>query len=364
MKSSETKRVLVAGASGGVGQFICREVVRLFSPHSLVVGDYKIERGRKFAKSLGEAVNTRYVDVNNRESLNEALDGIDAVIVATQPKVPHIHSVCVAHRIPCLDITVQPEFIARVKKLDSRAVSQDTLLIIMAGLFPGLSGIMVKHAVETMPHVSSIDVGLLQNTQATTGTMGIADMLGLFAQPVLFNKEGKHQSMPGFTVTRRMVYPEPFGQKIQRLVNFVEAAVISETCNVCDVNYWTSFDKTYFNGFLVLLKKIGFLKLFNRSKTRVKLARVINLSKKGSRSQPETTSVIVEVSGHKQDKPCTTLLSLIAPSDYGTTAMSVVAMTKLILSQQVSARGVRYPLEVFPLDLLMDTINCDQLKIH
>jgi hypothetical protein len=49
---------------------------------------------------------------------------------------------------------------------------------------------MAKYACEICQNVESIDVAMLQNTNASAGPTGIADMLGLFAQPVTFRKDG------------------------------------------------------------------------------------------------------------------------------------------------------------------------------
>ena len=62
--------------------------------------------------------------------------------------------------------------------------------------------------------------------------------------------------------------------------------------------------------------------------------------------------------------PLTRCLSLVGPSDYGTTAMSVVSMAKLLLENRVEATGVRFPMEVFTLDALVNAMDCDEVTLH
>jgi len=363
MLSSDMKHILVVGGTGGVGKLISREIIRLFGPGSLIVGDYKMERAEEFAGSLEGQVVSRYVDVHDRESIPKALKDIHAVIVAARQKDPIIQSICMEHQVPCLDITAYPEFVTKVRALNSQALSSQTPLIIMAGLFPGLSGIMAKEAAERLDQVSAIDVGLMQSTQGSVGATGLTDMLDWFSQPVIFRKEGKQHFMPGFSMKRSFIYPDIFGEQKQRLVSFHEASVVSEKLAVSDVNYWTSFDQASFNLLLSFLKKTGFLKLFHFQTTRMNLGKMVNFFKSAGKPKPETIAVTVEVSGQKEGKPHDSQISIIAPSDYGATAMSAVAMTKLLLQKRVTCKGACFPLEVFPLDLLLETMDCNDIKL-
>ncbi len=365
MAGSDPRSILVLGATGGVGRFVCEEVIRLFGPTSLVVGDYRPDRGQQYARALGGEVSSECVDIADRASLEKAMTGgPDAVIVAVQQTEPLVQSVCLTRGIPCLDVTVSADFLEKARRLDSLPEAGHAASIIMAGLIPGLSGMMAKHLVESLEEVSTIDVGLLQSADGSAGVTGIADMLGVFAQPVRFRVNGAEHSRPGFSVKREMMFPEPFGNRAQRLINWIEAALVAEQCNVHDVNYWTSFDKAGFERLIVLLKKIGFLGLFNRESTRKRLARMIALSKGNKRPESETIALSVVATGKQDGSACTRCLCVVGPSDYGTTAMSVVAMTKLLLEGSVKATGVRVPMEVFPLDPLVEAMNCEEVKLH
>ena len=167
-----------------------------------------------------------------------------------------------------------------------------------------------------------------------------------------------------FTVKREMKYPEPFGARPQRLINWIEVSVVSEKCGVQDVNYWSGFDEASFELLLACLKKIGFLGLFNMETTRKGLARLIVRMKGGKRPESETIALTVEVEGRKDGSPVTRCLSIVGPSDYGATAMCVVGMTKLLLEGRVEVSGTRVPLEVFPFDALVEAMDCEDVRVH
>lgn len=362
----EQRHILVIGATGGVGQRICREIVRLFGSSALLVGDHKSGRGKAFANALGADVRFQVVNILDHESIVKALAEVDAVIVAVPQPEAVVQSLCISRRIPCLDVTVQPDLIAKVKQLDDEAVANETVALMTAGFFPGLSGLLVKDAVNSLTRVFSIDVGLLQNANASAGVTGVADMLGMYAQSVPYRKDDETTVVPGFRVTRTLMYPVPFGQKVQRLVNFVEASLIAEKLHIHNINYWTGSDKAGLDAFIVLLNTIGLLKFFNVPEIRMKCAKILHtLMRLGIReSQPETTAISIAVSGQREGRLVTIKRSLTAPSDYGTTAMSAAAMTKLILDHRVNRYGVLFPFEVFPLQVVVETMKCNDVKIY
>jgi hypothetical protein len=88
------------------------------------------------------------------------------------------------------------------------------------------------------------------------------------------------------------------------------------------------------------------------------------MAKQGNRSASETIALTVEVAGRVDGSPRTHCLSLVGPSDYGTTAMSVVSMAKLLLENRVEDTGIRLPMEVFTLDSLVKAMDCDEVTLH
>jgi len=353
--------ILVIGASGGLGQHICREVIRQFGPGAPLVGDYKPERGRETADRLGAGATLSQVDANNRQSLRTAVKDASAVIVSAQQQAPLAQTACLEAGIPCLDVTVQPDFIAQVQQLDAQAQVARTSLVVMAGLFPGLSGVMARRAAEMLDQVDSLDVALCQNSQSSAGATGIADMLGLFAQPVKFRANGREETVPGFTRKRAFLYPPPLGEKTHRLVNFIEAQVISQALGIPDVNFWTGYDRPGFDRLLAALNKLKILALFNRPGLRMKLARVIDAGMRASKPAAEICAVVAQAAGVKDGRPQLARVSILAPSDYGTTAMSVVAMANLLLAGEITAPGVHHPAQIFTLEQLLR--HSDQVEL-
>jgi len=354
--------ILVVGSAGGVGRRVCAEVERQCGPGSLVLGDYRLDRAESQAQEHPGAT-ARHVDLRDTSSLVNALDpALSAVIVCPRQERPEVQRMCVERRVPCLDVTIEPEFIAHVHALDARARETGTPLLTMAGMWPGLSGLMAVRAVGMLDRVDRVDLALCQSTQSKVGPEGIADMMGSFAKPVVERSGGRARQVPGFSVKRRIVYPEPFGSRSHRLVDFVEAGVLPEALGVAEVQTWSGFDSAAFQALLSLLRRAGVLGLFRREGIGRRLARLVNAAKELGPDRPEPIALVVEARSEGDGRARVARLSLTGPSDYGVTAMSAVAMARL-LAGRAEAAGAGHPLRLFDLREVIEAIDHPELKL-
>jgi saccharopine dehydrogenase-like NADP-dependent oxidoreductase len=353
--------MLVIGSAGGVGRRVCAEVARQCNSHALVLGDYRQERAESQANSHPGAT-VRRVDLRDSACLESVLDpALSAVIVCSRQDRPEVQRICVERGIPCLDVTIEPEFIAEVHSLDSRARETGTPLLTMAGMWPGLSGLMAARAAGMLDRVERIDLALCQSTQSQVGPEGIADMMGSFAKPVVERGGGRVRQVPGFSVKRQIAYPEPFGTRSHRLVDFVERGVLAEALGVAEVRTWTGFDSAAFQALVSLLRRAGLLGLFRREGTGLRLARFVNAMKGLGPSGPEPVAVVAEARGDLGGRAQEVRLSLQGPSDYGVTAMSAVAMARL-LRDRADAAGAGHPLRIFDLGEVIEAIGHSEVR--
>ncbi len=355
-------RILVIGSAGGVGRQVCAEVERQCGPGSLVLGDYRLERAESQAREHPGAT-VRRVDLKDTACLESALvSPLSAVIVCPLQERPEVQRICVERGISCLDVTIEPEFIAQVHSLDARARETGTPLLTMAGMWPGLSGLMAVRAAGMLDRVDRVDLALCQSTQSKAGPEGIADMMGCFAKPVLERSGGQARVVPGFSVKRRITYPEPFGSRSHRLVDFVEAGVLAEALGIAEVRTWTGFDGAAFQALVSFLRRVGFLGLFRRKGTGLRLARLVNAVKGIGPEGPEPIALVIEASGEQGGRAQLARLSLQGPSDYGVTAMCAVAMARL-LTDRAEAAGAGHPLRLFDLREVIEAIDHPEMKL-
>lgn len=363
-RSEEQGKLLVVGSSGGVGRVICTEVARQFGSRALVLGDYKLPRAQARAASFPGA-EARRVDVTNEESIQAAIrPELSAVIVCAVQDHPLVQRACIDNGVPCLDVAIDPAFVNKILSLNGDAHTAMTPIVAMAGLWPGLSGLMAKHAVSQLDHTGSVDLALCQSAWSNVGPSGIADMVRAFAQPVTFNQEGETRTVPGFRIQRRVDYPEPFGTRTHRLVHFAEAPLLSDALNIPLPNMWTGFDNIALDTLAAALGRVGFLHLFNKQDTGMRLARIINTVKRSGPARPEPIAIVVEAKGQRAGKPHTLRLTATGPSDYGATALCIVAMAKTLAARDTPRTGAAHPLDFFNLYDLVEVIDHPALTLR
>jgi hypothetical protein len=380
-------KILVVGGTGAVGSHICREVVRTLGPQTLVVGDYNLERGREFARNISESCEVAELDVSDRRSVERATEGADAVIIAVRQVEPVVQTVCTERGIHSVDIVpdtplarsiLSPERGDVGRPGNDRRSGIDGLPdrdgqrlcgVVAAGLIPGLSGLMARRVIEKSlatggdstaesrppgggPTGPVVHVSLLQRKNGTAGAAGIADMLGLFTRPV----QHDGHSVRGFTAKRTTPFPRPFGHRPVRLVAFPEAGNVRDHFGVDRVHYWTAFDNEPFNKTIGTLNRLGVLNRFCTPGGGLRLASLLARGKQTPDDRDETVALVAQAGDFA--------VSLTVPSDYGGTAMAVVAMTRALLSRGTPDYGVTVPFQLFTLEQILGLVDSPEIRVE
>ncbi|PEA54490.1 hypothetical protein CON64_12980 [Bacillus pseudomycoides] len=159
------QKVMVVGASGVLGRLVCIELLRVFDNQvTLVVTDYKEERGKKLAESIDGEVTFKHLDVTNIGSVTKTIKDVDLVVVVVKQQHPYIQKACIDNRIVCIDVTPFSNFVEKVKLLHQDAERNDASSIVMSGFFPGLSGLMVNKAVSDYHTTTMVTAALAKVT--------------------------------------------------------------------------------------------------------------------------------------------------------------------------------------------------------
>lgn len=334
--------ILVIGASGVLGQLVCREMMRKSEEVHVIVSDYKVDRGRKTAALIPDG-EFRQADARNRESIRSALFGVDAVIVVAKQEKPLVQQVCIECNVACVDVTTEAAFVSKLRELDS----PNTASIVMAGFIPGLSGLMVKEAVETMEELEEVNVALLQSTNAQAGATGVSDMLHIVAE----NVEGK----AGFKEMRQIAFGSSRFEKKVRKIEHAERKCIAEAMNLPKLHYWTAWDEDSFNKKISLLKKLGLLRWLANQKGLIEKIVTHNPN------HNEKAYLTVEASGSIDGRSQVKSWRVSVVSDYETTAMVAVALAKIVLKNDI--KGIHYPFEITNLNEVIKTIHSEHIEL-
>lgn len=196
-------RVVVAGASGELGRSVCRMLRRAIPGAELVAGDHLPDRVDRTVDRVGADAGVR-LDVRSEDSLRAGLDGCGLVVVAAPQREPFVQRVALDAGVHSVDVGALREPAVGIVRLDGDARRSGVAAVAMAGLFPGLSGLLAADLAGGGPDVELVEVALRQSVNGRAGHAGVVDMLRLIAAPA---PPGRSRA-PGPGGLREVDHPE------------------------------------------------------------------------------------------------------------------------------------------------------------
>ncbi|MGB0521781.1 MAG: saccharopine dehydrogenase NADP-binding domain-containing protein [Flammeovirgaceae bacterium] len=345
-------KILVIGSAGVLGKLICKRVIQVFGKDALVIADYLPKRLIKLRLALNlPKTQQKLIHTAKAEDIRTHITEMQLVIVAFQQEYPLVQKICIEEKVSCVDVSIKLDFIEEALRLQQDAQEAGVTCLLTAGLFPGLSGLMVKKSILHFDTPHSVDVGLCRPANRISGKMGLADLLELLSQPVLFRSNGSSRVVQGFSMKRTIPYLAPIGKKKHRLINAAETEILTNKLNIPKLNFWTGFDRKGFDKFVSVLRNIRILNIFRNGKYRKSLGQFF--SKERGQDHPAGLTVVSR--GYSKGQKIEAYLSLIAASDYLGTAACAVSFAKTLLENDALPKGIYFPFELFELqDVLKD----------
>jgi hypothetical protein len=109
--------------------------------------------------------------------------GLDAVINAAPLRDAAFHRLALDSGCHVIDVTIDLGLIQEMLALDAVARQQGRCLVAMAGLSPGLTGLLAREMLTRFTSAEYVQVSLLQNTAGTAGEQGTREMIDLLTRP-------------------------------------------------------------------------------------------------------------------------------------------------------------------------------------
>lgn len=353
--TSTAPRIVVAGASGALGRVVCRAVLDLIPGADLVVGDRREERGARTAQSVGARSAVR-LDTDDPDSVRIALAGASLVIVTQPQDEPVLQRGSLAAGAHCVDVTTDPALTAQVRPLDAPARAAGLASVAMAGLFPGLSGLLAAHVAGQLDQVERVWVGLRQSANAEVGRTGIVEMLHLLAAPVPAGSGRVPRHVLGGVRMRPIAYPE--GTILGEHLNVVGEHMgalgghPAGPAATPAVRYATGWDAPALIWVVGALARLRLLRPLTPA-----LARLVRYDP----GQPQDVELEVRALGRTGDRTTVRSAHLAADSDYGATAVAAAAIGALALDGAVRGAGV--PMELMSWGDLLPRLDHDVVRV-
>ncbi|MCJ7433017.1 MAG: hypothetical protein MUO77_05970, partial [Anaerolineales bacterium] len=352
-------KIIVFGSSGILGRLILTQVRSQFGDESAIMSDYDRGRAESTTNSLQLKTNPRIIDVHDLSSIRSNLDHVDAAIIATKQHEPLLQHECITRGIVTVDVTVFQAFVQQVQTFHHLAQQYAVPTLVMAGYFPGLSGIAVHHLINSFDVPHEIDVSLLQHSQGSSGKYGFVDMLRILQSEIPVNT-GK---LKGFTAKKAFYHHDYQTEFTQYRIHSDEADILNDVFHV-DVKYYTGWENKYFNHLIKFLNRTGLSHVLVNHPLGQKLASLLHPPKAYEKTHQENTSLTITGRGQCNGESVEKTVYINAKADYLATAIAATTMLRLILEKREQFKGgIFLPYQLFDLKMLKEHMLSSEIDI-
>jgi hypothetical protein len=228
-----TASVLLLGGAGVFGSRIARLLARDGDAEILIAGR-GVERAEALATELRrQGARSRAIAVDRDRDLGAVLQRQRPTLLidASGPfqdcddGVPRL---CIAHRVPYLDIADGRAFVAGIGALD--AAARDTGIPVLSGAstVPCLSSAVVAELARDLDTLESIQSWISPGNRAPRGLSVIRGVLAGAGQPMLWRQGGAVRVVHGWQDLRRVTLPE-LGRRWVSACDVPDLALFPET---------------------------------------------------------------------------------------------------------------------------------------
>jgi len=342
-------RILVLGY-GNIGSVIARDIAESMPSVEVVIAGRSRSRAEEIATTIDrDNVSWIQLDASNRHKLVDACDGFGLVVGALPGEVGYQSiKACIDAKVDMVDVSYMPEDPLMLSEDATRA---GVTIIPDCGVAPGLSNILVGHAISKLDQVEVVHImvgGLPEETVPPLGyvvTWSVEDLVEEYTREAEIVKDGKVIKVEALSGLEEVEFPG-----VGKLEAFYTDGLRTLLHTVKGVE--SMWEKTLrYPGHVEKIKLLKTLSFFDEEPVAVENTRVsprrltIKLLEKKLR-RPEIKDVIimsVEVSGVKKGLRNRCLYHLLDRYDeeHGVTAMArTTAYTASVIAQLAARKAI------------------------
>ena len=350
-------RVLVLGC-GRMGSAAAEDLSNSLGHAEIVVADRNLATAKDVVKRIGKGnLSCLQLDAAKKEMLVDALNNFDLVLGFLPPKLGfHLMEACIQAGKNLVDVSYMPE---NPLALHKKAVEANVTIVPSCGLAPGLSNLLIGHAVVNLDKVEKVHIlvgGLPEKPVPPLGyviTWSPESLIEEYTSKARIFQDGRITEVEALTGLETVEFP-----KIGMLEAFYTDGLRTLLYTIRGVK--EMWEKTLrYPGHaekIRLLKDLGFFSTEEITVNGVKLqprqftARLLEKQL----SRPDVRDVValkVEVSGYKKGRKTGYIYTLVdfyneksgVTAMARTTAYTASIVAKLILEGKIGLRGVVPP---------------------
>ncbi|CAI8617230.1 unnamed protein product [Vicia faba] len=242
-------RVLVLGGTGRVGGSTATALSNLCPDLQILVAGRNREKGEALVAKLGGNSGFARVDIDDADSLETALKGVDLVVHAAGPfqqtEKCSVLEAAINTKTAYIDVCDDTTYSRRAKSFMSRALAANVPAITTAGIYPGVSNVMAAELVRLAESESESESEdkpeRLRFYYYTAGTGGagptiLATSFLLLGEEVVAYSKGEKIKLKPYSGMLKIDFGKGIGKKDVYLLNLPEVRSTHEILGVPSVS--------------------------------------------------------------------------------------------------------------------------------
>lgn len=204
-------RIVVLGC-GNIGSVIANDLAQSLNSAEVVMADVDSRRAKNAAKIAGKAnVTWTTLDASNLRQLIRSLKNFDMSVCALPGSIGY--RACrgaVSAGVDMVDVSYMPE---DIMKLSKSALEAGVCIVPDCGMSPGLSNILIGHAVSKLDKVESVQIlngGLPAKPVSPLGyviTWSVEDLMDMYMRKVTVVRNGKVLKVEALSGLEKLAFP-------------------------------------------------------------------------------------------------------------------------------------------------------------
>jgi hypothetical protein len=206
------KTIGVLGASGFVGRNLVNELIE-HTKYTIIVASRTQQKLQELYHQVDRITDIVAVEAGDKKSLRRLYAELDMIINCSGP-TPLLNTIpaelAVEESIPYVEsgVSLLNEHEKSVREIDQHAKERNILLVTGAGVFPGISRVLLQLAATSLDRVDTIKISVLFNNRLSIGSA--VDMLVESQKRATVFEHGKWINLRVGSSRETISFPPPF----------------------------------------------------------------------------------------------------------------------------------------------------------
>ncbi|CAJ2679745.1 unnamed protein product [Trifolium pratense] len=258
-------RVLVLGGTGRVGGSTATALSNLCPDLRIIVAGRNREKGEALVAKLRGNSGFARVDIDDVNSLETALKGVDLVVHAAGPfqqtEKCSVLEAAINTKTAYIDVCDDTDYSRRAKSFMSRALAANIPALTTTGIYPGVSNVMAAELVRVVESETEDKPERLRFYYYTAGTGGagptiLATSFLLLGEEVVAYNKGEKIKLKPYSGMLKIDFGRGIGKRDVYLLNLPEVRSAHEILGVPSVSARFGTAPFFWNWGMVAMTKL------------------------------------------------------------------------------------------------------------